>query len=89
VLIGFGGSILCAPAMAGDFSAYGRGGAAQTLGDDPQRAALGDAAGDAFGFAQGEYPPRTATSSRSDPAVTRQQKLNDHVVLAERATNRM
>src|SRR5207245_5973476 len=66
LLIGLGGSILRAPAMAGYLSAYRGGSATQTLGDDPHRAAAGDSAGDVFAFGQGEYPPRTATSSRSD-----------------------
>jgi hypothetical protein len=59
------------------------------LGDDPHRAAAGDSAGDVFAFGQSEYPPRTATGGWSNPAVTRQQKLNDHMALAERSTNLM
>jgi hypothetical protein len=47
----------------------------------------GDSAGDVFAFGQGEYPPRTAAAGWSDPAVTRQQKLNDHMVFAEGSTD--
>jgi hypothetical protein len=59
------------------------------LSNDPQRAAAGDSAGDVFAFGQGEYPPRTATDSRNDPSVTRQQEMDDVLVLAERSTNRI
>jgi len=45
--------------------------------------------GDVFAFGQGEYPPRTATDSRNDPSVTRQQEMDDVLVLAERSTNRI
>jgi hypothetical protein len=45
--------------------------------------------GDVFAFRQGEYPPRTAAGGWSDPAVTRQQKLNDHMVFAEGSTDLM
>jgi len=75
--------------MAGYLSAYRGASATQTLGDDPRRTAAGDSAGDVFALGQGEYPPRTATSGRSDSPMTRQQKLNDHMVLAQRSTNRM
>jgi hypothetical protein len=89
LLIGFVGSILRAPAMAGYFSAYCGGSATQTLSDDPHRAATGDSAGDVFPFRQGEGNGRTAAGGWSNPAVTRQQKPNDHMVLAESSTNRM
>jgi hypothetical protein len=59
------------------------------LGDDPHRAAAGDSAGDIFAFGQGEYPPRTMTYGRSNAAVTRQQKLNDHMIFAEGTANLM
>jgi hypothetical protein len=75
--------------MAGYLSAHCGESATQTLGDDPHRRAAGDSAGDVFSFGQGECPPRTATGRWSDAAVTRQQKVNDHMVLAERSTNRM
>ena len=75
--------------MAGHLSAYRRGSATKTLSDDPQRAAAGDSAGDVFAFAQGEYPPRTVTDSRNDPSVTRQQEMDDVLILAERSTNRI
>src|SRR5580704_18443805 len=89
LLIGFIGSILRAPAMAGYLSAYRGASATHTLGDDPHRAAAGDSTGDVFAFGQGEYPPRTATSSRSDPPVTRQQKVNDDMIFAEGTANLM
>src|ERR1700688_229275 len=87
--IGLVGSILRAPAMAVYLSGYRGESATQMLGDDPHRAATGNSAGDVFAFGQGEYPLRTTTSKRSDPSVTRQQKLNDPMVLPEYATNRM
>src|ERR1700694_3403802 len=88
-LIGFVGSILRPPALAGLLPAFFGGKATHTLGGEPHRATTGDSAGDVFAFGQGEYPPRSATSSRSNSAVTRQQKLNDHMALAERQTNLM
>jgi hypothetical protein len=36
-----------------------------------------------------EIPPRTATSSRNDPPVTRQQKVNDDMIFAEGTANLM
>jgi hypothetical protein len=75
--------------MAGYLSAYCGASATQTLGDDPHREATSDSAGDVFAFGQREHAPRTTTSSRSNPAMTRQQKLNDHMALAECSTNLM
>src|SRR5690242_21084169 len=89
LLIGFTGAILRAPAMAGYLSAYCGASATQTLGDDPHRAATGDSAGDVFAFGQSEYLPRTATSSRSNPSVTRQQEMDDLFILAYCSTNRI
>jgi hypothetical protein len=86
---GLVGSILRAPPMAGYLSSCRGASATQMLGDDPHRAATGNSAGDVFAFGQGEYSPRTATGGRSNPAVTSQQKLNDHMTLAERSTNLM
>ena len=89
LVVGFVGSILRAPAMAGHFSAYRGGRATQMLGDDPHRAAAGDSAGDVFAFGQCQRTPRTATDRRSDPPVTRQQEMDDVLVLAECSTNRI
>jgi len=75
--------------MASYLSAYRGASATQMLGDDPHRAAAGDSAGDIFAFGQGEYPPRTATYRWSDPAVTRQQEMDDLFILAECSTNRI
>ena len=59
------------------------------LSHDPHRAPAGDSSRDVFALAQCQRTPRTATSSRSDPSVTRQQEIDDVLVLAERSTNRM
>jgi|HubBroStandDraft_6_1064221.scaffolds.fasta_scaffold100743_2 hypothetical protein len=75
--------------MAGYLSAYCGASATQTLGNGPHREATSDSAGDVFAFGQGEYPPRTATSSRNDPPVTRQQKVNDDMIFAEGTANLM
>ena len=72
LLIGFIGPILRSPSMTGHLSAYRGRCAAQPLGDDPHRAAAGNPAGDIFSFSQSQRPSRTATSKRSDPAMTRQ-----------------
>jgi len=89
LLVGLVGSILRAPAMAGQFSADRRCRATQMLGDDPQRGAAGDAPGDVFAFGQGEYSRRAATDRRSDPPVARQQEMDDLFILAEYSTNRI
>ena len=61
----------------------------QTLGDHPERATAGDSSRDVFAFDQSEFPPRTATNNRSDPAVTRQQNVNDVMLFAQSAPNFM
>jgi hypothetical protein len=85
--VGFVSSILRAPAMAGHLSAYRGASTTQMLGDDPQRAAAGDSAGDVFAFGQGQRTPRTATDRWSDPPVARQQEMDDLFILAECSTN--
>ena len=75
--------------MAGYLSAYCGASATQTLGDDPHREATRDSAGDVFAFGQRQRTPRTATDSRNDPSVTRQQEIDDLFILAERLTNRI
>jgi len=92
VLIGFVGAISGAPAMAGYFSADRRASAMdamEMLGDDPHGRTAGDSAKDIFWFRQRQGPPRTATDPRSDPSVTRQQKMDDLFILAEYSTNRI
>ena len=59
----------------------------QTLCDDPHRAAAGDSARDVFALGQCKHPPRTATSGRRDPTVTRQNEVNDYVILTQSTAN--
>jgi hypothetical protein len=86
---GLVGSVLGAPAMAGHFPAYRWRDAVQPFGDDPHRVAAGDSAGDVFAFGQRQRTRRAATDRRSDTTMTHQQKMDDVLVLAERATDRM
>ena len=59
----------------------------QTLCDDPHRAAAGDSARDVFALGQRKRPRRTATSGRSNPAMTGQNEVNDYVILTQGTAN--
>ena len=74
--------------MAGDLSGYRGASAIQTLGNGPHRAAGGDPTGDVFALGQRQRTRRPATDRRSDTTMTRQQKMDDVLILAERSTNR-
>jgi hypothetical protein len=89
LLVGLVGSILRAPAMTGYFSAHRRASATQTLGNGPHRTAAGDAAGNVFAFSQRERQLGATTCTRRNPAVTRQQEMDDLFILAECSTNRI
>jgi hypothetical protein len=83
LLIGIVGSIRRSPAMAGDLPAHRRGRTLQTSGDCTERRSASDPAGDILSLGQRECSQRTPTGGRSNPAMTRQQEVNDHMTLVE------
>src|SRR6202163_1994531 len=87
LLIGIVGSILRPPAMAGHLPAYRRHRSLQTLRDLTERRSASDPAGDVLALCQCKYSQRTPTGGRSNPAMTRQQEVNDHMTLAEGPPN--
>jgi len=75
--------------MAGDLSAHRRHGPLETFGDLPNGQAGSDAPRDIFPFGQCQRTQAAATHRRSDPSVTRQQEMDDLLILAECSTNRI
>src|ERR1019366_2781049 len=87
LVIGFTGSILSSPAMAGHLPAHPPGSSLETFGYRTNRRTGSDPSRDVLSLGQCECERRAATGGRNNPTALRQHKLNRHVVLAKSAPN--
>ncbi len=69
--------------MAGDLPAHRRNSPLETFGDLAKRQTRSNPSGDVLSLGQRKRSQRSMTYGRSNPAVLRQHKVNDSMVLAE------